>query len=171
MKYEIVEIENLSGNEAKIYSIIPKGEEHPLFDTFVAEHIEDYKQELKEILNRLNQIGNTVGIRDRFFKYEGDYDFTRKYGNYIWALYDEEESNLRLYCIKFSGIAIILGGGGFKDKSVQKWQDDPKLSKEVNKIMAYAKCILKQLDDKELSWSYDGELEGRLKNYDDEDDN
>ena len=33
--------------------------------------------------------------------------------------------------------------------------------------LAYAESILKQLDEKELYWSVDGkELEGNLKNYD-----
>ena len=74
-----------------------------------------------------------------------------------------------MYCIKFSSIAIILGGGGFKDKSIREWQEDEKLSKEVRKVMNYAECILKQLDNGDLYWSKKGtELEGDFKNYDDE---
>lgn len=76
---------------------------------------------------------------------------------------------MRLYCIRFANVAIILGGGGYKDKSVRKWQDDKKLSEEVRKVMAYAESILKQLDDGDLYWSADRtELEGNLKNYDNE---
>lgn len=169
MNYEIVELEDFSGDKAKIYSIIPEGEEESLFDKFLDENIKSYRKELKEILSRIKQIGITTGARENFFKHEGDSEFVRKYGKYVWALYDEEKSNLRLYCIRFSGIAIILGGGGFKDKTVIKWQDNPKLSEEVNKVMAYAKRILKQLDDGELYWSSNGmELEGNLKNYDNE---
>ncbi|HVA98724.1 MAG TPA: hypothetical protein VNG53_07495, partial [Bacteroidia bacterium] len=64
---------------------------------------------------------------------------------------------------------IILCGGGFKSKSVIKWQDDKKLSMEVKKVMSYAECILKQIDNGDLYWSKDGtELEGNLKNYEDE---
>jgi len=64
-------------------------------------------------------------------------------------------------------VAIILGGGGYKDKSVIKWQEDEKLSAEVRKIMAYAESILQQLDEGDLSWSDGGtELQGNLKNYD-----
>ncbi len=66
-------------------------------------------------------------------------------------------------------MAIILGGGGYKDKSVIKWQDDEKLSEETIKVMAYAESIIKQLDDGDLYWSNNGtELEGNLKNYDNE---
>jgi hypothetical protein len=84
-------------------------------------------------------------------------------------LYDDEERKLRLYCIRYANVAIILGGGGYKDKSVIKWQDDEKLSEEARKVMAYAESIIKQLDDGDLYWSINGtELEGNLKNYDNE---
>ena len=125
MNYEIVEIEQFSGSEAKVYSIIP----------------------------------------------EGNSEFVRKFGNYVYALFDEENSNLRLYCIRFSTVAIILGGGGFIENSRIKLSESESLSNEVEKIMAYAACILKQLDKAELYWSNDGsELLGNLKNYNNEDD-
>lgn len=169
MNYEIVEMEPFSGREAKVYSIIPEGEEQTLFEQFIDENIAGFKDEIKDILRRLKQIGHTTGARENYFKHEGDNAFVRGYGKYVWALYDDEERKLRLYCIRFSKVAIILGGGGYKDKSVIKWQEDEKLSEEVRKIITYAKRILKQLDDGDLYWSTDGtELEGNLKNYDNE---
>lgn len=162
-------MEPFSGSEAKVYSIIPEGEEETLFNKFVDENVVAYKDEVKDILKRLMQIGHTTGARESFFKHEGDKEFLRKFGNYVWALYDDNEKKLRLYCIRFANVAIILGGGGYKDKSVRKWQDDKKLSEEVRKVMAYAESILKQLDDGDLYWSADRtELEGNLKNYDNE---
>lgn len=169
MNYEIVEMESYSGSQTKVYSIIPEGEEETLFERFVGEYQTEFKDEIKDILKRIKLIGHTTGARESFFKHEGDSGFLKNYGKYIWALYDDEERNLRLYCIRFASVAIILGGGGYKDKSVKKWQDDNKLSEEVRKIMAYAECILKQLDDKDLYWSEDRtELEGNFKKYDDE---
>lgn len=162
-------MEPFSGSEAKVYSIIPEGEEETLFNKFVDENAVAYKEEVKDILKRLMQIGHTTGARESFFKHEGDKEFLRKFGNYVWALFDDNEKKLRLYCIRFANVAIILGGGGYKDKSVRKWQDDKKLSEEVRKVMAYAESILKQLDDGDLYWSADRtELEGNLKNYDNE---
>lgn len=169
MKYEIVELEEFSGSEAKVYSIIPKGEEDTLFDTFIEEYWNDYREELKEILTRIGTIGHATGARESFFKHEGDREFTKTYGDYVWALYDPKGSHLRLFCIRFSSIAIILGGGGLKDKSIIKWQDDPKLSQEARKVISYAKAIIDQLDNKEIGWSKDGtELVGKLKNYRDD---
>lgn len=167
MNYEIVEMDGLSGNAAKVYSIIPEGEDETLFEKFVAEYEKQFKEEIKDILKRLYQIGHTVGARESFFKPEGDSDFMKKYGKYISALYDEDERNLRLYCIRFSSVAIILGGGGYKDKSIKKWQEDKRLSEEVRKVMTYAKVIIAQLDSGDLYWS-DNELAGNLKNYGDE---
>lgn len=165
--YEIVELQPFSGSEAKVYSLIPMGEVESLFEKFVDENKVIFKNEVKDILKRLNQIGNTTGARKSFFKHEGDHEFVKKYGKYVWALYDDEERNLRLYCIRFASAAIILGGGGYKAKSVIKWQEDENLSIEVRKIMAYAESILKQLDKGEIYWSKDRtELQGNLKNYD-----
>jgi len=165
VKYEIVEMEPYSGSEAKVYSIIPEGEIETLFEKFVNENKSDFKDEIKDILKRIIQIGHTTGARESFFKHEGDNNFVRKYGKYVWALYDDNERKLRLYCIRFANVAIILGGGGYKDKSVIKWQEDENLSKEVRKIMTYAENILKQIDDGDIYWSNDGtELEGNLKN-------
>jgi hypothetical protein len=159
-------MEPFSGSEAKVYSIIPEGENITLFEKFVDENKVVYKEEIKDILKRLKQIGHATGARESFFKHEGDNEFFRKYGKYVWALYDDEEKKLRLYCIRFTNVAIILGGGGYKDKSVLKWQDDENLSEEARKIIAYAEIILKQLDDGYLYWSNNGaELEGNLKNY------
>lgn len=169
MNYEIIELDPFSGSEAKIYSIIPEGEEETLFEKFINKNSTEYRDEIKDILIKLKIIGHSTGAREGFFKHEGNNEFVRKYGKYVWALYDEDEKKIRLYCIRFSNVAIILGGGGYKDKSVQKWQDDDKLSIEVQKIMAYAECILKQIDEGELYWSKDKtELEGNLKNYDNE---
>jgi hypothetical protein len=169
VNYEIVEMEAFSGSEAAVYSIIPEGEEETLFEKFFDEYKVEFKDELKEILKRLKQIGHTTGARESFFKHEGDNDFVRKNGKYVWALYDDEERKLRLYCIRFANVAIILGGGGYKDKTVKKWQDDEKLSKEARKVMAYAEIILKQLYNGDLYWSSNGtELLGNLKNYENE---
>lgn len=160
-------MEPFSGSESKIYSIIPEGENETLFEKFVAEYKNEFKDEIKEILKRIKQIGHTTGAREQFFKHEGDNDFVKKYGKYVWALYDDEERKLRLFCIRFSNVAIILGGGGYKN--VQKWQDDEKLSKEARKIMNYASAILQQIDERNLYWSEGGtELQGDLRNYEDE---
>ena len=159
MNYEIVELEPYSGNEAKIYSIIREGESDTLFDKFIDEYKHEFRTEVKDILKRIYQIGHTTGARSSFFKlHEG------KYGDCVCALFDIPGKNLRLYCIRFGMVAVILGGGGEKAEGVIAWQDDEKLSEEASQMIEFAKDILKRMDDKDIYWSKDGsELEGNLK--------
>jgi hypothetical protein len=162
MNYEIVEMEPFSGNEAKVYSLLPKGETETLFEKFVNEYKYDFKDEIKNILNTIFQIGHVTGARSSFFKqHEG------KYGDSVCALYDVPDKNLRLYCIRFGMVAVILGGGGEKPEGVIAWQDDEKLTKEATRMIKYAKDITQRMKNGEIYWSKERtELEGNLKTYD-----
>jgi len=164
MFYEIVELEPFSGSMAKIYSIIPKGAEYSLFDEFVMENEIGHKMEIKDILKRLMQIGWETGARESFFKHhEG------KHGDMVCALYDMPGKNLRLYCIRFGKVAVILGGGGMKSKVIRAWQEDDKLSNAANLIIKYAQDIYTRMEDGEIYWSEDrSELLGNLNNMNDE---
>lgn len=46
VNYEIVELEEFSGNKATIYSIVLEGDDVTLFDHFVEENIADFRNEL-----------------------------------------------------------------------------------------------------------------------------
>lgn len=164
MNYEIVELQPYSGSKAKVYSLIPMGEVETLFERFVDEYKADFKNEVKDIIKTIYQIGHTTGARGSFFKqHEG------KYGDFVCALFDVPEKNLRVYCIRFGMVAVILGGGGEKGEGVRAWHDDEKLSKEANQMIDYTKDILQRIDDGDLYWSKDRtELQGNLKNYDNE---
>ncbi len=164
MNYEIVELEEFSGNRAGVYSIIVGEEDLTLFDHFVNENITKYRTELKEMSNRLVEIGSRLGARENFFKHnEG------KPGDGVCALYDVPNSELRLFCIRYGNVAIILGGGGPKPTEVQAWQDDEKLKLEAELIIRISKYIMKRLQTGEIQWSKDGsQLLGNLKFSDNE---
>ncbi len=164
MNYEIVELEEFSGNRTAVYSIIMDEEDLSLFDHFVNENIDNYRNELKEISNRLLDIGSRLGARENFFKHnEG------KPGDGVCALYDVSNSELRLFCIRYGNVAIILGGGGPKSTEVQAWQDDEKLKLEAELIIQISKNIMKRLQTGEIQWSKDGmRLLGNLKFSDNE---
>ena len=140
------------------------GEDETLFEMFVDEYKVEFKNEIQYILQTIFQIGHTTGARSSFFKqHEG------KYGDFVCALFDVPEKNLRVYCIRFGMVAVILGGGGEKAKGVRAWQDDEKLSIEANLMIDYAKDILQRIDEGDLYWSKDRtELQGNLKNYENE---
>jgi hypothetical protein len=165
VKYEIVELEDLSGNEARIYSIVPKGETEDLFTQFVRKWQRNYGEEVKDVASRIWEIGNRVGARPGYFRHDEG-----KPGDGMCALSDQPGAKLRLYCIRYGSITLILGGGG--PKNVRAWQDDPTLKYEAERMIAYAKDINRRLrDGDDLYWSRDKtEILGDLKNYDDEDD-
>ena len=154
MNYEIVELENFSGNKTTVYSVMLQGEDITLFDHFVQENVKVFRAELKSIIAILEAIGYKTGARETFFKLKEGTP-----GDLVAALYDDPDSKLRLYCIKFGSAAIILGGGGPKPSHVISWQDDEKLTAEATKMIKVSGDILQKLSE--------GDLNGRLmaRNY------
>lgn len=165
MEYEIVELIELSGEETRLYSVVPRGDQEDLFTQFVRKWNKIYPDEVREILGRLSLIGNRVGAREGFFKHDEG-----KPGDGVCALYDRPNAHLRLFCIRYGAVTVILGSGG--PKKVRAWQDDPTLKREAERMIAYARDINRRLrEGYDLFWSDDRtELLGELKNYDDEED-
>ncbi len=58
MKYRIVELKNFTGNAVTIYSIIFGDDNKTLFDKFIEEHLNSFKNEIIFILDRLEAMGN-----------------------------------------------------------------------------------------------------------------
>jgi hypothetical protein len=164
VKYEIVEMQQLCGGQSKVYSVILEGEEITLFEKFVDEYELKFKNEVKDIVARLYQIGHITGARSSFFKqHEG------KPGDFVCALYDLPEKNLRLFCVRFGMDVVILGGGGEKPEGVIAWQDDEKLTMEATQVISIANDIAQRLENGDIYWSDDHtELLGNMKNYEDE---
>lgn len=165
MKYKIVELDEFTGNEATIYSVILNNEDKTLFDKFLEESINSFKDEIIFILDRLETIGNDTGAREIFFKLkEGNP------GDGVVALYDEPDSNLRLYCIKYGAQIIILGGGGQKSKEIRSLQEDNKLKAENYLLRKISKEITERIKDKRIEFvEFGQELEGELE-FEDETD-
>lgn len=107
MNFEIVQLKQFAGNHAGIYSIYIENEHQTLFECFIKENYDSFKSEINNIVQRLKSISNKTGARDIFFKLnEGNR------GDGVSALYDEPDSSLRLYCIRYGNSLVILGGGG-----------------------------------------------------------
>ena len=164
MNYEIVKIQEHSGNKATLYSIVLEDGKQTLYEQFLNENKEAHRQELISITNRLSVIGQKTGARANFFKHDEG-----KPGDGVCALYDDPEYKLRLYCIRFANVAIILGGGGPKTKETKAWQDDKKLKIEAEIMIQISKDIMNRLKSGEIEWSNDGtHLIGNLKFLDNE---
>ena len=127
------------------------GEEESLFENFIRENNKVFSDELVDLRNRLTVIANKTGARDQFFKInEGNP------GDGICALYDDPDKKLRLYCIRYGTVAIILGGGGEKSKKIKALQEDKKLKDENYLLRKISKGITKALKDGQIKWSGDG---------------
>lgn len=166
MKFEIVEVDELSGPAAKIYSVVLEGEDGTLFDNFLQQYSETHPSEVVEIVDRLRVIGKREGARERYFKLnEG------KPGDGVCALYDIPGRKLRLYCIRFGCVAIVLGSGGAKN--VRAYQKDTILNRQAEIMKYVSQEIMKAQREKDIKLTANGELVGNLifndeENEDDE---
>ena len=165
MKYKLVKLNKLSGIKASVYSVYLEDERKTLFDLFLEENKISFKSELKDIVSRLRVIGHKTGARENFFKLnEGNP------GDGVCALYDRPGSNLRLYCIRYGTLIIIVGGGGYKPKSIRKFQQDQKLTEENYFLRELSKAIKTKMDDDEIVFSSDSmDFEGDLTFNDESD--
>lgn len=168
MKFEIVEVDELSGPAAKIYSVVLDGEDGTLFDNFLQQYSKTHYSEVTEIVDRLRVMGKREGARWEHFKHnEG------KPGDLVCALYDIPGSKLRLYCIRFGCDAIVLGGGGEKKKDIRAYQEDPILNRQAEIMKYVSQEIMKAQREKDIKLTANGELVGNLifndeENEDDE---
>lgn len=146
MSFRIVEMKDLSGAKAHIYSVKFDGYDETLLDCFFNEN-EDNKN-LQEILHKIIVMARETGCLKQFFK-EGE----GKLADGVVAL---SVGNLRLYGIYFNSTVILLGSGG--EKNIRAYQDDPKLNMKVEQIKYIAKKIYDAIVDREIIVSEDGEL-------------
>lgn len=146
MKLKLVKLDKLSGQKTQIYSIVVDNDDKNLFEHFLEENDEAYHGELLEILTRIKSISHKEGAREHLFKKaEG------KLGDGVEALYDESNRKLRLYCIRYGSVLLVLGGGGAKN--VRTLQDDPKLKKENYLLREISKRLSQAMQDGDLKWN------------------
>ena len=159
MKYKIVQLSQFNGNKAGIYSVYLSDEQKTLFECFLRENIITFKSEIIDINKRINAINRKTGARDIFFKLEEGIP-----SDGVCALYDDPAHNLRLYCIRYGNSLVILGGGGYKPKTIRKLQDDPKLKEENYFLREISSLITERIKSGEIHFSEDGtELIGNLE--------
>ena len=164
MKYKLVKLQKLSGNKASIYSVVQNGETESFLEKFLKENQISFIDKTKNILMRLRSIGHTTGARESFFKV-----FEGKVGDGVCALYDEPESNLRLYCIRYGTQLVVVGNGGPKPKRISAFQEDDKLTDENYFLRWLSGEITNRIKDKEILYTNDHlDFAGNLEFEDDE---
>jgi hypothetical protein len=157
MKFELIELENLSGPKATFYSVFIDDDSETLFEKFYDENKDTFREELKSIVKTLDIIALDNGARRTYFK-----ENEGKLGDLVCALYDTPKSNLRLYCIRLGNTVIILGGGGQKDKSLRALQEDVKLTHENYLMRKLSDLLYKKIKEGEIYWEDEMTLSGNL---------
>jgi hypothetical protein len=157
MKFEIVALEDLSGARATFYSVYVNDGDETLFDTFLLENSQSFKEELLVILQTIKQIAHKNGAKRSFFK-----ENEGKLGDLVCALYDTPLSNLRLYCIRLGSAVVILGGGGHKPKDIRALQENEKLTHENALMRQFSTILYQKLKEGDIYWANDQELAGNL---------
>lgn len=157
-KCELIKIPQFSGSKGSVYTILLDEDENTAFKNFVTENQTLFKGEIKEIVGRLRTMGFKTGMREQYFKINEGIP-----GDGVCALYDKEKSNLRLYCIRYGAQLIILGGGGYKPKSIAAFQEDPKLEKENYILRTLSALITEKMRERDINLCDDGlDFEGDL---------
>jgi hypothetical protein len=138
VKFEIVELKELSGKKAKIYSIVilDGGGSDSLFDKFLDENYTDFQEEMEDIYDHLKTYGHYTGLRgDRIIEHEGE-----NLGDGIVAICNRPNKLFRLYAIMYKDCVAIIGGGGAKPgggalKNYDKPHKENNLIKRIKKTL------------------------------------
>lgn len=146
---KLVRLKDFSGEACSIYSVL-EDDGIPKYQKFLNELHSDYTEELININGRIKSIGKYGALED-YFKLE-----EWKHDERICCLYDEPDSELRLFCVRFENEKIVvLGSGGPKPKSIRAWQDDLKLEREGNLIITISDILRKKIELNLIHYSHD----------------
>ncbi|MDP4292459.1 MAG: hypothetical protein Q8908_15380 [Bacteroidota bacterium] len=157
MRLKLVKLRDLSGNMASVYGVWCADLQKTSFDNFLDKNKNLFKSELKSIISRLKIIGNETGARETYFKINEGVP-----GDGVCALYDSPDKRLRLYCIRYGTLIVIVGGGG--PKNVRKLQQNPKLKDENYFLREFSAQITERLKEGDLWYSEDYmNFEGNLE--------
>ena len=149
MNFDIIEMTDLSGEMAHIYSVTLKGEEQTLLEQFFDDNAE-YEEELNTIYAKLRAMGDKTGCRYEFFKHhEG------ALADGVAAL---RVGQIRLYCLYFDRTAVFFGSGGYKSPEIKAYQEDPALNKKAMQMREIASRINKAIIEKDIEIEEDGSL-------------
>lgn len=149
MVFEIVEIEELSGKKAKIYSVMFAGDDLTLLDHFFEDNRE-FELELREITAKLITMRNTTGCKAQFFR-----ENEGAPGDGVVALRVQQ---MRLYCLRYDNSCIFVGSGGIKPPGIRAYQEDSVLNAKAMQMREIASCINRAIISRDLRISDDGSI-------------
>jgi hypothetical protein len=69
----------------------------------------------------------------------------------VVAVSDDVTATLRAYGIRYGNTILLLGAGG--PKFVRAWQDDPRLKRAAEEMIAISKAMKEKVQDREITWT------------------
>jgi hypothetical protein len=120
-------------------------------DSFFADVMQSHPEEATLLALKLEKMARHNGFQDQFFKMgEGS-----RMDN-VCAL---SEGKLRLYCLRYGNILLIMGGGGVK--TTRTYEDDASLHSKVKTLQKMSKALDRMIRDGEVKlmeygMSFDG---------------
>ena len=142
------------GEQVSLYSPHFEGEEYSEFEKFLLTYKDDYPDDVRQLVYRLDIIKRD-GAADRLFRYEGTLR------DRVMALPSHmETTSLRLYLLNIQSKVLILGNGGLK--STAKYQEDENLHRCVRTLQKID-IQLKQLEHQKVLIVTGTQLLGNLQ--------
>ena len=151
MKFNIINIEEFSGQKAQIYSIMYEGDDMTLMDHFFEDNSEEHQEDLEEMASKLRVMGNDFGCRSHYFK--------ENEGAPADGVVALRYHQMRLYCLRYDNTCIFIGSGGYKPPDIRAYQEDPFLNSKAEEMKKIAACINKAIIEKDLKVRDDGTLD------------
>lgn len=159
VRCKLVRVQKHCGNKSSVYSVYLSEERKTVYEKFQLENLPTFKSEIVDIVKRIHVIGKKTGAQESFFKLKEG-----KPGDGVCALYDRPDSKLRLYCIRFGSVLLIVGGGGEKPKGMRALQESEKLTEENYLLRELSAEISRRQKDGDIKITANGmDLEGDLE--------
>lgn len=150
MKNSFIIEEYYKGKKSTFYSIRFYSESKSEADKFFQKFISSEKDKIENLVSKIEGIAEKSGCQEHNFKEESSI-----YNN-ICALW---EGDLRLFCLRYGNVAVILSGGGIKDKLT--YQEVPELNTIVNQLEEIFPLIDERIKNEDIIIT-DNEIKGNL---------
>ncbi len=148
----MVEIkEYYSGAKATLYVIQKSDDEFSEFENFLNSREFNDSEHRHTLVEKLMDMADNSGCQERFFKHQSNYY------NAICRL--KGAGDLRLYCLRYDNMIVILGSGG--TKHTRTYQEDDKLYEAIKFLENISDKIDAKIINKEIFYKnnkFDGEL-------------
>lgn len=149
-QFQIIEVERLSGSEAKIYTIKKLGDTLSCLEQFIRDNIDAHPLEVGQILEKLETMGRITGCEYNLFTHnEG------RAGDGVVCL---KAGRMRLYCMYFRETLVVCGSGGWKSPAIRAYQEDPLLNQSAQTMKTFAKQFNRSIERNEVEIETDGTL-------------